>query len=118
MAAGLFGAVFAALGGLLLFGRSGLTIDRRLGEVVQWWGVIVPVSRNTHPLAGFDRVRLECRSEGEGRVYAVLLHGKDISESVLVEQPADYRLAKRTAEGLALFLERPLEDLTGVADRN
>lgn len=115
MAAGFFGAAFAVLGALLLFGRSGLTIDRRLGEVIQWRGLIVPISKTTYPLARFDRVRLERRGEGEGRDYAVLLLGKDIPEAVLVEQIDDCRLAMRTAERLALFLEKPLEDLTGAA---
>ena len=56
----LFGAIFMAVGGILIFGRSGLIIDRRENRVVQWHGLLVPLRRTIRPLDGFDGVRLDC----------------------------------------------------------
>jgi hypothetical protein len=111
MAAGFFGVVFMAVGGGILFGRSGLSIDRRLGEAVQWRRLVIPIERRVHALDRFDRVRLEIRREEGAVTYPVLLQGKDAAEGIIVEQTADYRQARQTAEELALFLGKPLEDV-------
>jgi len=111
MAAGFFGVVFAGLGAVLIFGRSGVLIDRRQGQVVQWRGLLVPFERNARALDRFDRVRLEIRRDERGASYPVLLKGRDAAEAIIVDQPGDYRRARRTAEKLALFVGIPLEDL-------
>ena len=43
----LFGSVFAAVGAGLVFGRSGIIMDRGRGRVVQWWGLLVPMKRRS-----------------------------------------------------------------------
>lgn len=111
MAAGFFGVVFTALGAVLLFGRSGLLIDRRRDEIVQWRALIVPLEWRARPLGGFDRVRLDIRRDERGPTYQVLLRGGNAAETIVVEQTGHYPRAKRTADKLALFLGKPLEDL-------
>lgn len=112
MAAGFFGAVFAVVGVVLLLGRSGVIVDRRRGEAVQWRGLIVPFEWRAHALERFDRVRLEIRRDERGATYPVLLRGGGDAEAIIVEQTGDYLRARQTAEKLALFLGKPLEDLT------
>jgi hypothetical protein len=112
MAAGFFGIVFTAVGVVLLFGRSGVIIDRRRGEVVQWRGLVVPFEWRARALERFDRIRLEIRRDERGASYPVLLRGGDPAETIIVEQTGDYLRARRTAENLALFLGKQLEDLS------
>ncbi len=107
----LFGAIFMAVGGLLIFGRSGLIIDRRENRVVQWHGLLVPLRRTIRPLDSFDGVRLDCDREDKKTSYPVrLTNGGDPAAAVTVEQPSDYQRARQTAETLARFVRKPLED--------
>ena len=80
MAAGIFGIIFTAAGGVLIFGRQGLIIDRRQNRVVQWQGLVVPLRRTVHPLDRFGGVRLDCLRGDKTTTYPVRLKG---------ESPAD-----------------------------
>ena len=107
----LFGAIFMAVGGLLIFGRSGLIIDRRENRVVQWQGLLVPLRRTIRPLDSFDGVRLDCDREDKTTSYPVrLMNGGDPAAAVTVEPPSDYQRARQSAETLARFVRKPLED--------
>src|SRR5512137_2953520 len=41
----LFGSVFAVVGAGLVFGRSGIILDRGRGRITQWYGLLVPMKR-------------------------------------------------------------------------
>ena len=111
VAAVLFGLIFMAVGGILIFGRSGLIIDRRENRVVRWQGLIVPLRRTVRPLDGFDGVRLDCNRDGKTTSYPVhLTKGGDSAGAMTVESPSDYQRARQTAETLARFIRKPLED--------
>jgi hypothetical protein len=43
----IFATIFAGLGFILLTARRGITIDRRLGTVETWWGLLIPFLRNS-----------------------------------------------------------------------
>jgi hypothetical protein len=107
----LFGVPFTAIGGALMFGRSGLVLDRRKGEIVRWRGLLLPMKRTPVSLAGFHRVRLDRDSGGgESSAYGVRLAGDGPDGSFLVQSVQDYGEAHRLAEALAKFLGWPLED--------
>lgn len=112
MASGFFGIIFMIMGAALILGRSGWIIDRRQGRVVEWHGLIVPLKRTVHPLAQFEGVRLDCRREGKTADCSVQLTAAGDAAGLTVERTADYRQARRTAEELARFLKRPLEEIS------
>jgi hypothetical protein len=108
----LFGVPFTAVGGALMFSRGGLVIDRRRGEIVRWWGLLVPLKRTPVSLAGFYRVCLDRNSEdGESSGYRVRLTREEPGGSFLVQFVPDYGEARRLAEALAKFFGWPLEDV-------
>ena len=107
----LVGLIFTAIGGILIFGRSGLIIDRRENRVVRWQGLLVPLRRTVRPLDSFDRVRLDCSRDDKTTSYPVqLARGGDPEGAITVEEPSDYQQARQTAETLARFVRKPLED--------
>jgi hypothetical protein len=72
--------------------------------------LIIPFKRIVHPLDQFVAVRLERDREEKGTLYPVLLKGELPAGTVRVESPSDYAGARRTAEELARFLGKPMED--------
>ena len=110
----LFGAPFVLVGGGLMFGRSGITIDRRRGILTKWWGLVVPMKRTEALLDTFDRVRLSYHAgdSDSAATFPVDLIPRDATKPLPVRRPTDYAEARRLAEGLAKFLIRPLEDLS------
>jgi len=110
MAAGLFGAVFTGVGGVLIFGRSGLIIDRGRNQVVQWQGLVIPLKRIVHRLDRFVAVRLERDRQEKSILYKVQLKGDDATETIAVESLSDYGRARQAAEELSRFLRKPMED--------
>jgi hypothetical protein len=112
VAAVIFGIIFTAVGGVLIFGRQGLIIDRLQNRVVQWQGLVVPLRRTVHPLDRFGGVRLDCLRGDKTTTYPVRLKGESPAGDILIEQPADYPRARQTAEDLARFIRKPLEDLS------
>ena len=111
-AAVVVGVIFMTVGGILIFGRSGLIIDRRENRVVRWQGLLVPLRRTVRPLDSFDGVRLDRNREGETKSYPVQLTTRrgDPTGAMAVEEPTDYQRARQTAETLARFIRKPLED--------
>ncbi len=105
------GLVFMVIGGVLIFGRSGLIIDRRENRVVQWQKLFVPLRRTVRPLDSFDGVLLDRRQSKKTTFYPVQLKtGGDTAGAITVESPQDYRQARQSAETIARFVGKPLED--------
>lgn len=108
----LFGSVFAAVGSALVFGRSGIILDRGRGRIVQWWGLFVPMKRVEHMLDAIRQVEMDF-SRGDkdsADTWPVKLTGEGIPKPITIAQPADFAEARRVAEELARFLRKPLAD--------
>jgi hypothetical protein len=108
----LLGSVFAAVGAALVFGRSGVVLDRGRGRIVQWWGLLVPMKRVEHMLEAVRRVEMNF-SEGDSETsdrWPVRLAGDGIPKPIVVASPTDFSEARQTAEELARFLHKPLVD--------
>lgn len=108
----LFGLVFAAVGAGLVFGRSGVIVNRRMGKVFKWWGLLVPMKRAEYPIGLFQRVSLS-RKAGDSDspdTYPVTLEDGEGQTKVVIVRPAAYLEAHRAAEELAKLLSMPLED--------
>ncbi len=113
----LFGGAFTAAGLSLMFGRKGLTIDRRLGMVERWWGLLVPMRIKRYHLHELESVRLSYDSgdSDSSGTYPVRLVRRFSDETLPVRQPADYQKARQLAEEIAAFLGIPLEDVSAGA---
>jgi hypothetical protein len=112
----LIGGVFTIVGLFLILGRGGLKIDRRSGTVLKWSGLLAPMKRREYNFGLFRQVSLK-RREGEKNApdtYPVNLEGMDGQAriEILIASPSDYSEARRTAEELAEFMRKPLEDST------
>ena len=113
----IFGSIFTALGTAIMFGRSGMIIDRRKGSIVQWSGLLVPMKKTTYPLGYHDRITIQkdLRRSQKRSYYAYPIalkvsHGA--SEGIVFDEPTDYSQARRTAEKISAFLKLPLVDTT------
>lgn len=107
------GLVFTLVGTGLVFGRSGMTIDRSRRTVDRWWGLVgVPFKREQTRLDDVDAVTVtrEIR-RGDKRsytVYPVRLSGA--VTSINIDEPQDPAKARAAAEKLAEFLQMPIRD--------
>jgi hypothetical protein len=113
----IFGSIFTAIGAAMIFGRSGMIIDRRKGTIVQWSGLLVPMKKTTYPLGYHDRItiRKDLRRSQKRTYYAypiVLKGSHDDEEGIVFDEPTDYSEARRTAEEITAFLKLPLVDTT------
>jgi hypothetical protein len=113
----IFGSVFTALGTALMFGRSGMIIDRKKGTIMQWSGLLVPMKKTTYPLGYHDRITIQkdLRRSKKRTYYAypiVLNVSHGASEGIVFDEPTDYPQARRTAEEITTFLKLPLLDRT------
>jgi hypothetical protein len=108
------GFIFAVVGGVLVFGRNGVAIDRRRRIVVKWWGLLLPMRRAEHQLDLFDRVRMDFTSgdSDSSDAYPISLTGGPGTAKLPLIQPTDYRQARKTAEEIARFINKPLEDVS------
>jgi hypothetical protein len=108
----LFGLPFAAVGTVLVFGRYGFTIDRRRGVVREWKGLLVPMKRTETLLSLYGSVRLSHKpgDKNSADTFPVELAGPGVKKPLLIGSPTDYAEARRTAEELSRFLDKPLED--------
>lgn len=107
-----FGGIFAAVGTALVFGRYGMILDRTRGRVVQWWGLLVPMKRREHLMDAIGQVNLDF-SSGDGDsadTWPVTLSGGILPKPILVTQPSEFAEARRFAEELSRFLNKPLVD--------
>jgi hypothetical protein len=109
-----FGGIFAAVGAGLVFGRTGVTIDRRRQSLVKWWGMLGLSKRSEYFLPDFCEVvlRREVRSgdKSSHTVYPVRLRSETREESVTLEEPRDYEAARSLAERVAKLVDKPLAD--------
>ncbi|HUT53630.1 MAG TPA: hypothetical protein VM658_09580 [bacterium] len=108
----LFGLVFATAGGVLVFGRSGLILDRRTGMAVKWWGLLLPMKRREYPLDTLKTVSIH-KNVGDSdspTTYPVQITGEDGGKRISVTNPTDYAQARCEAEQLAKFLGLPVAD--------
>ncbi len=107
-----FGAVFALVGALLVFGRSGIILDRSRGRVIQWYGLLVPMKRNEYLLDSVEQVEMNF-SPGDNdspATWPIKLSGRNIAKPLSVVQPASFTEARKVAEELSRFLRKPLVD--------
>ena len=108
----IFGGVFTAVGAGLVFGRSGIVLDRSRGKIVQWWGLLVPMKRRETLLEAVRHVEMNF-SEGDSDsadTWPVRLSCEGAAKPIDVASPADFAEARQTAEELARFLHKPLVD--------
>ncbi len=109
-----FGLVFVAVGAGLIFGRSGVSLDRTNRQISKWWGLMVPFRSTDRSLDEFHEVRItkEVRSSGKSTytVYPIRLAGS--AEPIVVGEPRDYQEARQTGEQVAKFIGCPMADTT------
>ncbi len=106
------GFLFAIIGAVLVFGRNGVVIDRRRRAIVKWWGVLLPMRRVEYRLDLFDQVRMDFTSGGgdSSDAYPISLAGGPGTAKLPLIQPTNYREARKAAERIARFVDKPLED--------
>lgn len=109
-----FGMIFTLVGLGLIAGRKSVLIDRRRGRMVKGYGLLIPMIRREQTLGLCDRLALEREvrktDKSTQTVYPVRLEGGGQGKAILIEEPADYKQARATAESLAEFLCLPLAD--------
>ncbi|MFA5321516.1 MAG: hypothetical protein WC373_02490 [Smithella sp.] len=108
----LFGAVFATVGAVLVFGRSGIILDRATGRIIQWHGLLVPMKRKEHLLDAIEQVEMNfSRGDSDSpATWPIKLSGKSIAKPLSVLQPTSFAKARQLAEELSRFLRKPLVD--------
>ncbi len=108
----LFGGVFATVGGALVFGRSGVILDKRAKRATKWWGLLVPMKSTVTPMESFTQVKItkEIRRSDKSTytVYPVRIALEDGRFNI--SEARTYQKAREEAEELAKFLELPLSD--------
>lgn len=111
-----FGAVFAMVGGALVFGRSGIRIDKRLNTARRWWSFLgVIVKSMETPLGMFEAVSLSRENRGDSDsskiVFPVkMVGGASEVDPIELAAPTSYEEGRKAAEELSKFLSLPLED--------
>ena len=108
----LFGAVFAAVGAALVFGRSGIILDRGRGRIIQWYGLLVPMKRTEYLLDSVEQVEMNFSSgdSDSTATWPIKLSGQSITKSISVLQPTSFTEARQLAEELSRFIRKPLVD--------
>lgn len=108
----LFGAVFTLVGAVLVFGRSGLILDRSRGRIVQWYGLLAPVKRTESLMDAIDQVEMNF-SSGDSEsspTWPISLSGMSMKKPIAVSHPTSFTAARQMAEELSRFLQKPLVD--------
>jgi hypothetical protein len=108
----LFGVVFTAVGAALVFGRSGIILDRARGRIVQWYGLLVPMKRTEYLMDAVDQVEMNFSSgdSDSAPTWPVKISGKSITKPISISQPTSFTEARQLAEELSRFLQKPLID--------
>lgn len=105
---------FMLVGAGLMLGRAGVTVDRRNGSVVTWWGALVPMRTTRRELSEFQRVSVERKviktQKSTSIIFPVALRGR--GGEVECESGSSYEKSLRKAEELAKFTGLALEDRT------
>mgnify|MGYP001765562633 FL=1 len=107
-----FGAVFAVVGAALVFGRSGIILDRARGRVVQWYGLIVPLKRIEYFMDAVEQVEMDFSSgdSESAATWPVKISGRGLTKPISVSAPTSFTEARQLAEELSRFLQKPLVD--------
>lgn len=108
----LVGGVFALVGAGLVFGRSGIRLDRSRGYVTTWWGLLVPFSSTEYRLDQFTQVSVT-REVRRGKnstyeVFPVRLEGEGVH--VTCSESRTYDEARRQGEEIAKFANLGVHD--------
>ncbi len=108
-----FGAIFAVVGAGLVFGRSGIILDRRRKLIIRWRGLMIPMKQEEQYLDHVKQVSIhkDTGDSDSGDSYPVRLEG-DNMKAVDIISPMNYPEARRAAEELAKFLSRPMADFS------
>ncbi len=107
-----FGGVFAAVGGGLMFGRRWIILDRAQGRIQDAWGLVVPMKVTEHPLYSFSAIHLlhEPGDSDTAESFPVLLTGATVSKPVRLSAGRTYGEARKVGEHVAAFLGFPFLD--------
>ena len=109
----LFGAVFAAVGAGLVFGRSGIILDRGMGRIIQWWGLLVPMKRTVYILDAIRQVEMDfSRGDRDSAAYLAreaLRRGDPEADHHRATGETSPRRG-RWPRSLSRFLRKPLVD--------
>ena len=131
----IFGGIFTLVGTVIVFGRTGIRIDRRLKKVTRWYGLLVPMKSTEYQLLEKGRVSVtrETRRSKNSTytVYPVRITPEGLGpqrlgtpgpggagsgpdsrqgQTISIEEPRSYESARRTAEELAKFTGYDLAD--------
>lgn len=111
----LFGLVFATVGAVLLFGRSGIIFDKAARTVTRWYGLLFPMWTKVHELANFSDVSMgkETRKHKNSAyiVFPVRLVTTE-DDAFDISEPRDEQEARKLAEEIAKFLNFDIVDST------
>jgi hypothetical protein len=111
----LLGLPFTAAGAVLLLGRAGKLLDRRVRSLTAWWGALGWRRERRYSLDDFDTVWISRKLRGSRKhphtEYPVRVKGG--KSLVTIEEYREYRPARRTAEDLARFLQCRIVDAAG-----
>jgi hypothetical protein len=102
---------FVVPGGLLLFGRVWLTLDRSRGMLTRRMGLLVPMKTEERPLSDFKDVLMVVESGSKADTYPVKLRARD-GKDFTISSSRQFGDAWTMAEYLARFLGLPLADQT------
>ena len=107
------GPLFAGVGFILMLSRSGLAINRRTCVAIQWWGLLIPMKKTEYNMDDFTKVRIEFRAGDKKSpdVFPINLISSTSQTTFNIIDIADYDMAVKTAEELAQFINKPLENL-------
>jgi hypothetical protein len=108
------GAVFAAVGGGLMFGRRWISLERSRGVIERAWGLLVPLRQEEIPMQLYSNVSLRFDrgdSDSPDR-YPVVLDPQGGGRELPLLSCGDYAAGRAAGERIASFLGMPLVDST------
>jgi len=106
-----FGAAFAVVGAIIVFGRKWIAIDPR-GVVSIVYGAIVPIRQRDEELAVFGKVAVDfVRGDSDSEdCYEIALKRKTGGDGLVLYSSKRYSDVQERAAYLAAFLKRDLLD--------
>ncbi|MCY3023734.1 MAG: hypothetical protein NTW87_32540 [Planctomycetota bacterium] len=115
IAPALFGLVFACVGAVFVFGRSGFIFDRGAKTVTRWYGLLFPMWTKVYEWRQFTEVTItrETRRSKNSTytVYPVRLTGT--GDKLDISEPRDEGEARKLAEEIAKFMDLGVTDSSG-----
>jgi hypothetical protein len=107
----LMGAVFTCVGGVLVFGRTSITIDTGSGTLSEIKSIITPIKRQDFRLVEFDRIALDFIPGDSDTSDSYEVNMRKISGGKLkLSSSAQYSDSYEKAVFLAEFMKMTLED--------